>query len=954
MQDWDYLEEYEKQKAKVMNYIMYKKRTEFEVRQKFSRIINEEMLEEIIEYVKDAGYLRNASIEFTSETNLNFEIGDVEENDLVESVNGYTVKLNQISHDDNLELILPIKYLESSKVNNLSSEIKATLRGVYVDIDGDAINANSQVKMNLSWLSNSKITTRSELTKFVKYKTTAGKGLIVQTKVTIGLDKENLPVERTEINLDALKINDTAADKINVISNERADFSDENWEYDSSSGKINIKVSNKEIMEDTETFIITYIYNGNVKTKYPLNLESSINSAIYLEGTSEKISGEFVASYKIEDEIGDIVTYTQEVLEDQISKGNMIANKYNKENSYETVYGYRYVINVAETTLLDKIILKDIKEVIVTKNEKEYSLNGISKYKNIKVSKSNFEKMLGDKGYIDIFDGNKKIATINAESDLDEEENYIVDASKLNVSKITFQTSKPINPGNIDITVEKEITDVNYSKEEIRKFDSIYNKTTTDIVLTGNVESDVGSKESNIKLTDTTTKAVLSMNRDSLSTVVKNDGVEFKIELNNNEVGTDFYKNPKFELNLPKEIKEITIKKVSVINADNNFETKKVTAKRSSNGNIVAKIELKGTQTAYSLNKLTNGTNILIDADVALDVYTTNAEKEITLKYVNEDATSYDNENKEFGETKVKVNFATPTGLVSVNTISGYDEKNSQVTSVDQGTVTDKIEIYSEEKRSTMDILVMNNNDNVVENVKILGRVPFEGNTDVKTGEELGTTLNTKLVSKIKSNSKNKANAEIYYSDNKNATEDLNKDSNNWTKKATSNAKSYLIVVDKDYKMASGDVLDFSYDYKIPANLEHNEEIYGSFATYYTNVTDVAKSNEVSSPDKVGLVTGQGPKLSLTVDVDSKNNEASEYEYVKYTVTVKNTGEENAEDVVINVPTPTRSTFAKYTAITTTENQGGWSLVSEKNKTYNVQSTVHELFQKKIHIYQMQ
>ena len=57
MQDWDYLEEYEKQKAKVMNYIMYKKRTEFEVRQKFSRIINEEMLEEIIEYVKDAGYL---------------------------------------------------------------------------------------------------------------------------------------------------------------------------------------------------------------------------------------------------------------------------------------------------------------------------------------------------------------------------------------------------------------------------------------------------------------------------------------------------------------------------------------------------------------------------------------------------------------------------------------------------------------------------------------------------------------------------------------------------------------------------------------------------------------------------------------------------------------------------------------------------------------------------------
>lgn len=57
MQDWDYLEEFEKQKSKVMNYIMYKKRTEYEVRQKFSKTINEDTLDEIIEYIKDAGYL---------------------------------------------------------------------------------------------------------------------------------------------------------------------------------------------------------------------------------------------------------------------------------------------------------------------------------------------------------------------------------------------------------------------------------------------------------------------------------------------------------------------------------------------------------------------------------------------------------------------------------------------------------------------------------------------------------------------------------------------------------------------------------------------------------------------------------------------------------------------------------------------------------------------------------
>ena len=51
------IEEFDKQKSKVMNYILYKKRTEQEVKNKFSSIIEENMLEDILEYVKEAGYL---------------------------------------------------------------------------------------------------------------------------------------------------------------------------------------------------------------------------------------------------------------------------------------------------------------------------------------------------------------------------------------------------------------------------------------------------------------------------------------------------------------------------------------------------------------------------------------------------------------------------------------------------------------------------------------------------------------------------------------------------------------------------------------------------------------------------------------------------------------------------------------------------------------------------------
>lgn len=59
MSNWEKLEEFEKQKTKVMNYIMYKKRTEFEVKQKFSKTIDEDTLEKIIDYIKEAGYLND-------------------------------------------------------------------------------------------------------------------------------------------------------------------------------------------------------------------------------------------------------------------------------------------------------------------------------------------------------------------------------------------------------------------------------------------------------------------------------------------------------------------------------------------------------------------------------------------------------------------------------------------------------------------------------------------------------------------------------------------------------------------------------------------------------------------------------------------------------------------------------------------------------------------------------
>lgn len=51
------IEEFDKEKTKIMNYIMYKKRTVREVKNKFQNTIQNDLLCDIIDYVKEAGYL---------------------------------------------------------------------------------------------------------------------------------------------------------------------------------------------------------------------------------------------------------------------------------------------------------------------------------------------------------------------------------------------------------------------------------------------------------------------------------------------------------------------------------------------------------------------------------------------------------------------------------------------------------------------------------------------------------------------------------------------------------------------------------------------------------------------------------------------------------------------------------------------------------------------------------
>lgn len=64
------IEEFDKEKIRVLKYILYKKRSEQEIRKKFSQTIETNLLDDIIEYFKEAKYIDDK--EFINMTVNNF------------------------------------------------------------------------------------------------------------------------------------------------------------------------------------------------------------------------------------------------------------------------------------------------------------------------------------------------------------------------------------------------------------------------------------------------------------------------------------------------------------------------------------------------------------------------------------------------------------------------------------------------------------------------------------------------------------------------------------------------------------------------------------------------------------------------------------------------------------------------------------------------------------------
>ena len=898
--------------------------------------------------VKD-GYLKNAKIQITEAKEgkgINFDLKEkTEVENTIRNIEENTIYLNQINKSSETKISVPIEYKNEEYVNEekVSKDALVIFTGTYIDNKGEEKELSKEINLNVSWKDERKIELETEATKYINY----GEGVILQTveKIESKTEENTLPVKTTELEIEVPILKETKPSKITVVANTtkgtngqeagEITFNENNWTYNEEENKLTIKVSNEkqkvevnknedEYLQDAQRekieeeryyngsgideFVVTYTYAGLEQGKEKIEANSKVQakmttiSGIEKEENINIVTNNKEYKYELSETTGDIVSLNIENKNQEISKAYTYVN-YNNQGKYETEISSEMIVNISYKDIVEGIEVKDDQSTYVDKNGNTIPNNDIY-YKNINISKENFNSILGEDGEIKVKDQNGNIInTINKNSEVNEKGNITIGFEEKH-SRLSFETTKPIGEGNLVISTTKAISNVSIEKQEYINIEKIKNKTSIKAnynYVEGIV--DVGEVETEEKLLDTTTEANLVIDRESLSTVEENKDVEMRIELNNARETSDIYGNSHFEIELPEYVENIDVTNLSLLYGEG-LEIKSGEV----NGRTII-VDLAGKQEGINSGILTNGTNIVLNANIKVDLYAPAKTEQIKLRYTNSEATNYvDQGNKE-----VEISYSAPTGLVAVNSISNYNNEGTITTSVKQGKKEGIIPVYGEARTAQNEIIVMNNNNNTVSNMSILGRIPYAGVKDLQTGEELGTTLDSKLVSGIVGNERNRGEFIVYYSENGEATKDLNSQENGWIQNPQNleNIKSYLIVpVDENYNMEETEILRFSYSYSIPENLTHNENMYGTFGVYYTNNSELSKTQEVGIADLVGLSTGAGPEL--TVSMEDAKEQVKENEEFEVKANVKNVGKNIAENVKVEIPIPSGATYSRY------------------------------------------
>lgn len=880
--------------------------------------------------VKKAGYIKDAVVDFSD---TNFKIAKTEESDNIQAVDAENKKIsfNQINNGENvtekINITLDKKDEISEDLFNRDNTIKFT--GTYVNAKGEEVAVKKNIVIHTSWTAETaKAKLDYEITKYIPYAVGNVSKLITQGKITSYVENSMLPIKNTNIEVQAPKINNKYPETVTVVANSTNatngdtngdNFAKDNWKYDSTTGKITITVNNNPVngkiqwtKNTADEFIVTYIYSSDVYeavkdsvTRVTYDVNASMN--LYVQSGVNKVSAHVDGYEDQTKKIGDIVEFTSNATQ-SISKGYIYNNKNAAdENKKETEYVAKYTAHVSYADVIDAIVLKQDVDQFVTANGSEQSttVGGVNYAynKTLAISKQEFNKVFGENGEITILnEAGTTLATINKDTEV-KDNKIVVNLVPFNTNSITIKTSKPQAEGNVIFEITKALAkNIEYSTSQLKSFTQIKTQVTG---TAKNSDIDIVSTEStkNVDLTEPTQKASITTSNNRLSTIVKNENVEIKVTLENDSADDTMYTNPKIKITFPENIETINVKDCKVYFDDElEIDENSIMFYENGDGTKTLELKLKGTQTKYN-NAAAKGATVVLTTDIILNILTPTTNTQITAEITNGDST--------VTNVSTDVKYIAPSGVVTTNSMTGYngDEKIEVINGESQKAL---IPTKAEQKEVTFTMNVINNYENTLDHVVVLGRTPFKDNKDVSTSLSLGSNITMPLTSGLTVTGVDASKVTIYYSENGDATTDLSNSQNGWTTSVTdyTKIKSYMIVLNEDYAMNGGDTFTFSYKATLPANLDYDQEVYENYGVFFNNNKTSGTITDKAIATKIGFTTGSIAKLDakLTSTI-GEGASVKSGEILEYELTINNTGVVDAENTTVEIKLPPELSF---------------------------------------------
>ena len=794
-------------------------------------------------------------------------------------------------------------------INNYSSVNDITLTGTYVSNDGETrVNINKKVEFNVDWHG----TLEAEMPSYIANKSNTSQEQDIATakneedetftvEMTVGMQeaKNQLELGKAYIEGEIPTLSSYTPTSVEITGENIT------YTYDEETRKF---TAQKEAVVDEEGKITQSAYDAyyssdrynrfKIKVVYPIQAYEEIGSDTveykltvsgYYEGYNNA-NEEFTNPYKSNTVTATFISSIQNP-KGTVARFDVYVGKYvgspkyryivSKEKPYriyngisseetEDTYLVRWEASTGSDGNSTGLLMKETEiggeQVVDTFIKADGSTEGMENIvTNVGIYFSSPVSLLGEEGWIKVYDDetDELIETFTNENwnNYSSTNPYKYETP---VKHIRIETSATNADTGINVYNLKRLDDeyivANYTEEEFENI-SYIKSTLNGYLGQSHINEDTHQAYYEVPYS----MATIGINKTSISTQETENSMELKIYANaNTSSNQKEWLNGAFLLKMPEGILDVQINNVTI-----NNDNVQITSYEQYEENGINYIKINTSNETATTYTITINCNITPDPRIStkteqIELYAYN---ENTIDYHTKTEDIYDingnlNTDEMVGIDRESISLISPNSLLTSQIATNYGDG-------DNITIAPKIlELPKEQRTADININITNNYTNAISEITILGRVPYEGNKYIINGTDMGSTFTTTMSNTgIQIPEELKNYTVVYYSENGEATQEIDNEENGWKKAEEVSdwnlIKSYIIVLE-NYELPKNNTHTFTYTINVPEGLNYNEVSYSHHAVYFSLNTEQGKYRTEIEPNKLGFMIAKQYDLEIT------------------------------------------------------------------------------------------